>query len=113
MVRILTFMGQLLHHIDNRPDHRDRHDAGRVNSAWRWFSARTARRAELYRDLTWRHVGRHLIAALAIILVSRLVATEPYGPLLVIIGALWAAALLRIAVIKGVDHYTRRAGDTA
>jgi hypothetical protein len=34
MVRILTFMGQLLHHIDNRPDHRACPTVPTIAGAW-------------------------------------------------------------------------------
>lgn len=97
-----------MQHIGQTVPKRDRRDAGRANAAWRWFSERTIHRAARYRDLTWRHVARHMIVAVTIILVSRLVATEPYGPLLLIIGAVWAFLMVRIAFIKAFDALTRR-----
>ncbi|MFN3835061.1 MAG: hypothetical protein ACK4NO_04070 [Glycocaulis sp.] len=100
-------MADTIHHIGQTVPKRDRRDAGRANAAWRWFSDRTALRAARYRDLTWRHVARHMIVAVIIMLVSRLVATEPYGPLLLIIGAIWTFLMVRIAFIKAFDQLTR------
>lgn len=100
-------MGHALRHFEDQPASRDRHDAGRAGDAGRWFSARTTRGAERYRDIGWRHVGSHLIVALALILISRMLATEAVGPLLLMVGAVWTLALARIAVIKGLDHLTR------
>ncbi|MGY6532386.1 hypothetical protein [Glycocaulis sp.] len=101
-------MTDTMQHIGQTVPKRDRRDAGRANAAWRWFSERTIHRAARYRDLTWRHVARHMIVAVTIMLVSRLVATEPYGPLLLIIGAVWAFLMVRIAFIKTFDALTRR-----
>lgn len=101
-------MADTIHHIGQTATDRDRHDAGRAGSAWRWFSARTMRRASLYRDLTWRHVGRHMIFALAIVVISRIWADEPHGPLLLIVGGIWAFLMIRIAFIKAFDMATRR-----
>lgn len=101
-------MADTIHHNGQTATDRDRHDAGQAGSAWRWFSARTMRRASRYRDLTWRHVGRHLIFAFAIILVSRLWPGEAHGVLLLVVGAVWSFLMARIAFIKGFDALTRR-----
>lgn len=101
-------MADTIHHNGQTATDRDRHDAGRAGSAWRWFSARTMRRASRYRDMTWRHVGRHIIFALAIVLISRLWAAEPHGPLLLVVGGIWAFLMVRIAFIKAFDTLTRR-----
>ncbi|HCY56399.1 MAG TPA: hypothetical protein DF715_13025 [Oceanicaulis sp.] len=101
-------MADTMHHIAQSATDRDRHDAGQAGSAWRWFSARTMRRASRYRDLTWRHVGRHMIFALAIILVSRIWAGEAHGVLLLVIGSIWAVLMARIAFIKSFDALTRQ-----
>lgn len=100
-------MADTIHHIGQTAPERDRHDAGRTGAAWRWFSARTMRRAARYRDLTWRHVGRHMIFALAIILVSRLWPSEAHGVLLLVIGSVWSFLMVRIAFIKAFDQLTR------
>lgn len=100
-------MADTIHHIGQTASDRDRHDAGRAGRAWRWFSARTMHRASRYRDLTWRHVGRHMIFALVIVLISRIWAGEPHGPLLLIVGSVWAFLMARIAFIKGFDALTR------
>lgn len=93
----------------NRERHgpRQRQDAGRVARAWRWFSGRTIRRAERYRDLEWSAIVRHGGAALALILASRLFPAEGFAPFALIAGAVWAAYLARIALIKWVDKAIR------
>ncbi len=101
-------MTDAIQHIGQTVPKRDRRDAGRANAAWRWFSERTIHRAARYRDLTWRHVARHMVVAVTIMLVSRLVATEPYGPFLLIIGAIWTFLMVRIVFIKTFDTLTRR-----
>ncbi|WP_429911757.1 hypothetical protein [Glycocaulis sp.] len=101
-------MADTIQHIGQTVPKRDRRDAGRANAAWRWFSARTIHRAARYRDLTWRHIARHMIFALAIVLISRLWAAEAHGVLLLLIGSIWAFLMARIAFIKGFDTLTRR-----
>lgn len=99
-------MAHETHHFVPDPELRDRHDSGRAGNAWRWFSSRTMRRAQLYRDLSWRHVGRHMIAALALVLISRLMPNEGVSPFLLVGGVLWAAVLGRIAIVKAMDHWS-------
>lgn len=89
------------------PAPRDRHDAGRVSGAWRWFSARTARRAARYRDVGWGSIARHAVVAAGLVTLSRLFPNEAFAPFALLAGAIWLAVTARIAIIKMV-HGRRR-----
>ena len=85
-----------------------RQDTGRAARAWRWFSARTIRRAERYRDLAWPRLALNTLAGLAALIVSRLFAEAALAPFLLAISAIWLALMARIAIIKGADALRRR-----
>lgn len=100
-------MGDVIKYRREPSEHRDHHDAGRVSSAWRWFSARTVRRAARYRDVAWTAIARHVVAASALIVLARIFRTEAFAPFALVAGAVWLALIVRIALIKGVDSGLR------
>lgn len=79
------------------------HDRGRASRAWRWFSARTIRSAERYRDLSWGAVARRTVLAAGLIAVSRIDPGFALSPWLLIAGAIWLLVMLRIIALKGFD----------
>ncbi|MEQ8404713.1 MAG: hypothetical protein RKE49_06420 [Oceanicaulis sp.] len=84
------------------------HDGGRAARAWRWFSSRTIRSAERYRDLAWAVIGRRTAMAAGLVLVSRIDPGFALSPWLLIAGAVWLALMGRVIALKGFDAASRR-----
>ncbi|MEQ8435794.1 MAG: hypothetical protein RIA71_16310 [Oceanicaulis sp.] len=92
---------------NSEADRRDQ-DGGRAKRAWRWFSARTIRSAERYRDMSWAMVARRTAMAAALIAVSRIDPSFALSPWLLIAGAVWSVLMARIIALKAVDAAARR-----
>jgi hypothetical protein len=85
----------------NHSEHvRRARDRGRAGEAWRWFSERTRRAADHYRDLSWSLVARQGVLAGAIIVVSRIDPSHALSPWLLVGGAVWLALTVRIGILK-------------
>lgn len=84
------------------------HDGGRAARAWRWFSARTIRSAERYRDLGWGVVARRTALAAGLVAVSRIDPNFALSPWGLVAGAVWLALMVRVIVLKSVDSASRR-----
>ncbi|MGJ3230917.1 MAG: hypothetical protein ACFE0P_03890 [Oceanicaulis sp.] len=84
------------------------HDGGRAARAWRWFSARTIRSAERYRDLSWSVVARRTALAGVVVAVSRIDPTLAISPWLLIGGGVWLVLMARIVLLKTIDTAARR-----
>lgn len=100
-------MGEVLKYRKAGDEPGRRQDTGRVARAWRWFSGRTVRRAERYRDLAWNEIVRHALAAALLVIFARIFRTEGFAPFALIAGAVWFAFVARIAIIKGADSWLR------
>lgn len=87
---------------------RRRQDGGRAARAWRWFSDRTIRSAERYRDVPWRIVAMNGAAAGFAILLSRVDPRLAISPWLLIGGGIWMLFVVRMAAFKLVDAALRR-----
>jgi len=88
-------------------DRRSR-DRGRVARAWRWFSGRTIRAAERYRDLGWALIARRTVMAAGLVAVSRVDPGFVLSPWLLIGGGVWLVIMARIIALKGFDAVSRR-----
>lgn len=86
---------------NTRPDRRQ--DTGRAAKPWHWFSSHTIQAAAHYEDLRWNKILRQTIMALALLVISRLLATTAFGPFLLVGSAIWLILLVRIALIKVAD----------
>ncbi|MGX6648926.1 hypothetical protein ACWCOP_13395 [Maricaulaceae bacterium MS644] len=87
---------------NSEADRRDQ-DGGRAKRAWRWFSARTIRSAERYRDMGWAMVVRRAAMAVALIAISRIDRGFALSPWLLIGGGIWLLVLMRIIALKAFD----------
>ncbi|PWE18536.1 hypothetical protein DDZ18_02720 [Marinicauda salina] len=87
---------------------RERGDRGRATSARRWFSRRTIRAAERFRDIAWTTLATRGAAALTIVAIARAVPAEAFSPFALIAGLVWLAMVGRVALIKTADALTRR-----
>lgn len=83
---------------------RDRHDAGEVSKAWRWFSDHTRLAASHYTDLPWIRLSLESLVAIVLISLARLFPNEGFAPFLLIGSVLWMANLVRISAIKLADQ---------
>jgi len=83
-------------------------DAGRVNSAWHWFSNATIRAADSYRDVRWRRIGLHLGAALLLMAASRIEPGWALAPWMFIAAAIWLLYGLRVAGLKALGRVMRK-----
>lgn len=104
-IRILKIMSDTFHQSE---DDRRSHDGGRAARAWRWFSSRTIRSAERYRDLAWTVIARRTAMAAGLVAVSRIDPGFALSPWLLIAGAVWLVLMGRIIALKGFDAATRR-----
>ncbi|XBQ16896.1 MAG: hypothetical protein ABL308_03235 [Oceanicaulis sp.] len=91
-----------------RETDRRAHDGGRAARAWRWFSGRTMRAAERYRDISWRIVGLNALGAAGLIALSRLDPGHGLAPWALIAGGIWALIALRMIGFKLFDAAVRR-----
>lgn len=98
-------MSDTYHHSETD---RRAQDGGRAARAWRWFSARTIRSAERYRDMGWAVVARQTAFAGVLTAVSRIDPGFALSPWLLIAGVVWLVLMLRIIALKTVDTAARR-----
>jgi len=80
-------------------------DGGGAARAWRWFSDRTVRASGAFRDWSWTRVGLYAIAALAILIVSRIDPNWALAPWLLLLGGAGLLWSLRAALLKLIDQH--------